>query len=148
MAQHLVELWLRPGEDRADTGVTMAVKRVLAVENNDLVLSFIELSLGTAGYEVDTAHNGREALAKLDRATYDLIVSDVRMPEVDGVELCRELERRDAPVGRRVVLLSNPDILSEHRAFLDARGVAVLAKPVGVADLCGAVAQLIGPAHD
>jgi CheY-like chemotaxis protein len=148
MAQHLVGVLPGPVDDRPDTGETMAVKRVLAVENNELVLSFIELSLGTAGYEVDTAHNGKEALAKLDHEVYDIIVSDVRMPEVDGVELCQELERRRAPVRQRMVLLSNADTLSEHRAFLDATGVARLAKPVALADLCGAVEQLIGPARD
>jgi CheY-like chemotaxis protein len=148
MAQHLVGVLPDPVDARPDSGGTMAVKRVLAVENNDLVLSFIELSLGTAGYEVDTAHNGKEALAKIDREAYDVIVSDVRMPEVDGVELCQELERRRSPVRQRMVLLSNDDTLTEHRAFLDASGVARLAKPVGLADLCGVVEHLIGPARD
>ena len=47
----------------------MAIKRILAVENNALVLSFLEAGLTTAGYDVDTATNGREALEMIDRLT-------------------------------------------------------------------------------
>ena len=72
----------------------MAVKRVLAVENNELVLSFLEAGLATAGYDVDTATNGREALEKIERGAYDVIISDIRMPELDGLELCRTLGER------------------------------------------------------
>jgi two-component system response regulator TrcR len=126
----------------------MAVKRVLAVENNEYVLSFIELSLGTAGYEVDTAHNGREALAKIDRSAYDVIISDVRMPDVDGLELCRELERRRSRARDRLLFLTNLDTVQEHREFFDSTRVPTLTKPVALAELCGTVEQLIGPPRD
>jgi CheY-like chemotaxis protein len=81
-------------------------KRILAVENNDLVLSFLVDVLIADGYQVDTATNGREALEKIDRAPYDLIISDVRMPEVDGAELCRGLAARDAEAAARLVFLA------------------------------------------
>ena len=72
---------------RSLTGEGMTGKRILAVENNDLVRSFIEDGLVMAGYEVETATNGREALEKIHRTAYDLIISDLRMPEVDGAHL-------------------------------------------------------------
>jgi DNA-binding response OmpR family regulator len=126
----------------------MAVKRVLAVENNEYVLSFIELSLGAAGYEVDTAQNGREALAKIDRGAYDVIISDVRMPDLDGVELCRELERRRSRARDRLLFLTNVDTVQEHREFFDTTRVPTLTKPVALAELCGTVEQLIGLPRD
>ena len=126
----------------------MAVKRVLAVENNELVRSFIALSLGSVGYDVDTAANGREALVKIDREPYDVIISDVRMPEVDGLELCRELERRSGAARNRLVFLTNVDTVQEHGAFFAAAGALTLTKPVAVDDLCSTVEQLIGGAQD
>jgi DNA-binding response OmpR family regulator len=125
----------------------MSVKRVLAVENNEYVLSFLETSLGSAGYHVDTAHNGREALAKIDRSAYDVIISDVCMPDLDGLELCRELERRRSQTRDRLLFLTNLDTVDEHRDFFDAIRVPTLTKPVALAELCGTVEQLIGAAQ-
>jgi CheY-like chemotaxis protein len=117
-------------------------KRILAVENNELVLSFIETGLLTAGYDVDTARNGREALDKIDRSDYDLIISDVHMPEVDGLALCRALgERRGGDLGR-LLLITSHDAIADHEAFLVEAGVRAVAKPVGLDDLQRLVEQM------
>lgn len=120
----------------------MAVKRILAVENNELVLSFLEAGLVTAGYDVDTASNGREALEKIDSRTYDVIISDVRMPELDGLGLCRALGARGADALRRVVLLTEPESIIDHQAFLGESGVQALAKPVGLEHLRSVVGRM------
>ena len=121
----------------------MTGKRILAVENNDLVLSFLEDGLMMAGYEVDTATNGREALEKIDRTVYDLIISDMRMPEVDGAELCRGLAARDADALARLVFLASPDSVEDHEAFLAQTGVPVLTKPVEFEDLRSVVERML-----
>ncbi len=122
----------------------MAAKRILAVENNDLVLSFLEAGLTNAGYDVDTAHNGREALEKLDRAAYDLIISDVRMPELDGPGLCQALAARRSDLLTRILFIATPDSMEDHRNFLTDNGMPALIKPVALEDLRSAVARLIG----
>lgn len=121
----------------------MAAKRILAVENNDLVLSFLEAGLTNAGYDVDTARNGREALEKLDRVAYDLIISDVRMPELDGPGLCRALaaHRRDALA--RIIFIGTPDSMEDHRDFLAASGMPALTKPIALEELRAAVERMI-----
>ncbi len=121
----------------------MAAKRILAVENNDLVLSFIEAGLVTAGYDVDTAHNGREALEKLDRVAYDLIISDVRMPELDGPGLCQVLAARRSDALARFIFLGTPDAMEAHRTFLADSGMPTLTKPVALEDLRSTVEQMI-----
>lgn len=121
----------------------MAIKRILAVENNELVLSFLEAGLATAGYDVDTATNGREALEKIDRGAYDVIISDIRMPELDGLELCRALGERQSDALRHMVLLTNSDSISDHQAYLDGAGVRALAKPVGLEHLRSIVEHMI-----
>jgi CheY-like chemotaxis protein len=122
----------------------MRAKRILAVENNDLVLSFLVDVLIADGYQVDTATNGREALEKIDRAPYDLIISDVRMPEVDGAELCRGLAARDAEAAARLVFLASPDSLHDNETFLAGSGVPVLTKPVELEELHLLVERMTG----
>jgi len=123
----------------------MAVKRILAVESDELVRSFLADGLTTAGYTVDTAENGREALEKIDRRDYDVIISDLRMPELDGLGLCRVLRERQAAALSRLVLLSGSDALHDHRAYLDETGVRALAKPVDLEDLQAVVEGLATP---
>ena len=122
----------------------MAGKRILAVENNDLVLSFLEAGLMTAGYDVDTASNGREALDKLQHTAYDLIISDLRMPELDGPGLCRALEERRSDTLTRFIFLTTPDSSDAHDAFLARTGVPALTKPVALDDLHSIVERMIG----
>ena len=126
----------------------MTAKRVLAVENNELVLSFLEAGLTTAGYDVDTATNGRDALAMIEQRPYDAIVTDVYMPEMDGLGLCRALgERQSAALGR-LVLLTNADCIDDHRTFLEAAGVWTLAKPVELEQLRAVVQRVANlPRH-
>jgi DNA-binding response OmpR family regulator len=125
----------------------MAAKRILAVENDELVRSFLEDGLTTAGYTVDTAENGREALEKIDRRDYDVIICDLRMPELDGLALCRALRERRAAALSRLVLLSGSDALDDHRAYLDEAGVHALVKPVDLEDLQAVVEGLATSGH-
>ena len=122
----------------------MTGKHILAVENNDLVRNFIEDGLLMAGYEVDTARNGREALEKIDHTTYDLIISDLRMPEVDGAGLLEGLLARDPDALARLVFLASPHSLDDQQAFLARTGVTVLTKPVDLEGLRSAVERMLG----
>ncbi|HYB42870.1 MAG TPA: response regulator [Candidatus Methylomirabilis sp.] len=121
----------------------MTAKRILAVENNDLVLSFLEDGLLTAGYDVDTAHNGREALEMLDRAAYDVIISDVRMPELDGPGLREALATRSPEPATPFIFLTTPDSLDAHRSFLANTDVPALVKPVALEELRSTVERVI-----
>lgn len=74
--------------------------RVLAAEDSPTQAAFLRRSLEQAGFEVRLAGNGVEALALADRERFDVVVSDVVMPELGGYELCRDLKaaRPDLPV--------------------------------------------------
>lgn len=63
------------------------VSRILVVDDEPDVAEFMELVLRADGHEVETAHGGRAALARLAHDTYDLIVCDLHMPDVDGREI-------------------------------------------------------------
>jgi CheY-like chemotaxis protein len=121
----------------------MSRKRILAVENNELVLSFLEAGLTAVGYEVDTASNGREALEKITGCRYDLIISDLHMPELDGLGLCQALEAHCSDALHRLLFVSNAEWIGEHADFLARTGVPTLTKPVALEELHQAVERMI-----
>lgn len=108
---------------------------ILVVDDDPFVLRLIAETLVAEGYEVDTARNGREALEKVGARSYDLLLSDLRMPELDGVALYRELERRHPRLLRRFVVVSGTTAPPEYASFLEETGVPVLNKPFPVEEL-------------
>ena len=85
--------------------------------------------LADEGYEVDVACNGRLALEKIEAQDYDLIFSDLRMPELDGVGLYRELERWQPDLLRRLVIITGTSAHPEYESFLTETHVPFLEKP-------------------
>jgi PAS domain S-box-containing protein len=69
--------------------------RILSVDDNAENLYLIDRLVCAHGHEVASAHNGLEALAVLERQPFDLIVSDILMPEMDGFQLCHEVKSRE-----------------------------------------------------
>ena len=75
---------------------------------------------------------------------YDLIISDLRMPGLDGAGLYDELAQRGDDVLARLVFLTTPDSLEHHWAFLARSGAPVLTKPVALDDLRWLAEQMTG----
>ena len=69
--------------------------RLLSVDDDPHNRYLLEQQLGSAGWEVVSVADGREALARLEQEPFDAILSDILMPRMDGFQLCRELQRRD-----------------------------------------------------
>lgn len=87
-------------------------KRILAVDDEESIVRIIQVNLERAGYKVDTALNGASALTLLLTNRYDLIISDVMMPEMDGMELLEHIRQSPDMVNLPVILLtaqSSPD---------------------------------------
>lgn len=69
--------------------------RILCVDDKAENLYLLELTLRGIGYEVELAHSGDEALEKLNKNNFDLIISDILMPRMDGFQLCHEVKVRE-----------------------------------------------------
>ena len=108
---------------------------ILVVDDEPLVAGLMADVLVAEGHEVDMARNGREALEKIAGRSYDLIVSDLRMPELDGVGLYRELERGRPTLLRRLLFVSGTTEPLEYASFLAAPHAPVLSKPFRLEDL-------------
>jgi two-component system alkaline phosphatase synthesis response regulator PhoP len=83
-------------------GVYMAGAKILVVDDEPFIVELVKFNLESAGYEVITASDGHEALKLIEKEHPDLIILDIMLPGIDGMEICRALrfkrETRDIPV--------------------------------------------------
>ena len=117
----------------AESSAPHASARVLVVDDQPAVRESLERAMRLEGYSVSTAGDGREALHQLAEQTFDLIVLDVAMPHVDGLEACRRL--RAAGDHSPVLMLTARDSISDRVAGLDAGADDYLVKPFALAEL-------------
>jgi two-component system chemotaxis response regulator CheY len=127
------------------TGVTPM--RVLIVDDSSLVRLYYRNALERAGFEVEQAINGIEAMEKVLAQSFDLLIVDVNMPRMDGLSFIRTLRRCATEVARLPSLIISTE--SGEQDFEDARIAGAnfyLVKPVSEASLIRHVAALTGAA--
>ena len=121
-------------------------KHVLAVDDEANVTRLVQLILQRAGYRVTTASDGAEALDKIREDRPDLLLSDITMPHLDGIELLRRLKADASTADIPVVVLSakaqDADVFEAQRSGADA----YLPKPFSPAQLMEAVAEALSAA--
>src|SRR5207253_10709730 len=91
------------------------LQRVLVVDDEVGVAEALAEMLGRDGHTVDVANDGARALELLETGTYDVIVSDTRMPVLDGEAFYAELERRFPALCRRFIFLTGDVLNSDQR---------------------------------
>lgn len=101
--------------------------RILLVEDQSKVAGFIKRGLEEERYAVDVAPNGEEALALIDVTPYDLVILDLMLPDIDGIEVCRRLRKREHRMP--VLMLTARDELDDKVVGLDAGADDYLTKP-------------------
>jgi len=119
------------------------VPRILVVDDEPAIAQLVADVLETEGYEVETAANGLVALEKLEARDYDLILSDLRMPHLDGIGLYREIERRWPTRLARMLFFSGSTTMPEYESFLAETAVPILLKPFALVDLQQVTRQML-----
>jgi two-component system NtrC family sensor kinase len=117
--------------------------RVLVVEDEAALAAAVTEGLSDAGFEVDHASDGEEALARVAARAYDLIVCDLKMPRVDGMEFYRAIATGNPALARRVIFCTGDVVGADAERFLEESGCRWLAKPFRLADLLRAVRELL-----
>jgi DNA-binding response OmpR family regulator len=107
--------------------------RVLLVEDERKISAYVRRGLEEAGYAVDVAFTGPEALSWTDKAEYDVIVLDIMLPGLDGLAVCRQLRERGIKVA--VLMLSARDSVDDRVAGLDSGADDYLVKPFAMKEL-------------
>ena len=109
----------------------MAAK-ILIVEDEEKLARFVELELLHEGYEVSKSGNGREALEDAIEHSYDLILLDIMLPGLNGLEVLRRLQKeKQVPV----ILLTARDAVMDKVSGLDAGAVDYITKPFAIEEL-------------
>ena len=122
-------------------------KRVLVVEDAALVRLYYRQSLEAAGYHVDEALNGLEALEKLLTQSADLLVVDINMPQMDGITFINALRAQDLPLAATPALVTSTESASQDRTTARAAGANFyLTKPVKSQTLVEAANLMCGGA--
>jgi CheY-like chemotaxis protein len=116
----------------------------LLVDDEPGIVTGLTRLLRRDGHTIDTAANGRLALAKLQERSYDLILSDLRMPELDGPGLYRALEQYAPLLCRRFIFLTGDTLSPGVLAFFAESSMPWLTKPFTAAAVRRAIAQVLG----
>ena len=140
MKAHAVAPTPAADEARAEPA---AVARLLVVDDEPEVVAMLRDMLERAGYEVAVAESGAVALEMIVAANFDAVVSDLRMPDMDGAELWQQIAQREPPLARRILFVTGDTLSRDTRAFLTTAGCGTLEKPFAKADLLARVAELL-----
>jgi chemotaxis protein histidine kinase CheA len=135
----------RRADSEPDPEAAPRALRILVVEDSVGVRELERSLLAAAGYAVDTAVDGVDGVAHLHGEPYDLIVTDIEMPGMDGLALTRTVRATPGWQAVPVVVMTSRDSEADRRAGMDAGADAYLHKSdFSASDLLGTVARLLG----
>lgn len=121
-------------------------RRVLVVDDQEDIREMARLVLTGAGHEVVTANSGRDALRLAREASYDLVLLDINMPEMDGWATLRLLRADEAHDGLPVAMFSVKSEVRDKIAGLKDGAIDYITKPFGVDELASRVSRILAAA--
>ena len=104
-------------------------RRILVIDDEPLIREILFASLSTCGYSVNTLDSAEEALKELGRSSYDLVLVDIRMPMMTGMEFFRRLGEQDPDLQSRVIFVTGDVATTSTQRFLELANRPVLTKP-------------------
>ena len=149
-ASFFVELPVTGGTQRASSPAPtaeelagLAGRRVLVVEDEPALAAAVHDSLVDAGFVVDRAGNGEEALVRVRERPYDLVICDLKMPRVDGMAFYRAIAATAPELAARLIFVTGDVVGAEAERFLEESGCRWLAKPFRLGDLLRAARDVL-----
>jgi len=127
--------------------MTSLPKKIIIVEDQPDVADLLEEMLSIDGYQISKIHSSTGALSEIQTENPDVVLLDIMMPDVSGLEVLRFLQREPGLQQIPVVILSARTSSADIRAGLDAGATVYLTKPVDVDVLREAVARVIREAE-
>ncbi|MBW2195074.1 MAG: response regulator [Deltaproteobacteria bacterium] len=120
-------------------------KKVVVIDDNAEIRHVIELKLRTQGYKVITAANGKEGLNLIKSKQPDVVITDIIMPEKEGIEVITEV-RRDFP-NVKIIAMSGGGLIGPHEYLSWTKMMGVqrtFTKPFAINEILEAVNELVG----
>lgn len=116
------------------------MSKILIIEDEEKIARFVELEVSHEGYETDKATNGREGLEKIESGGYDLVILDIMLPELNGIEVLRRARRTtDVPV----ILLTARDSVTDKVSGLDMGANDYITKPFAIEELLARIRAIL-----
>jgi len=115
--------------------------RILVIEDERRIADFLDRGLVSAGYAVDTVGSGRDALAAIHATDYDLLILDLMLPDMDGLEVLAKV--RDRRISPPVLILSARGALEDRVKGLESGADDYLVKPFAFVELLARVRALL-----
>lgn len=122
--------------------------RVLLIDDDEGILTILGKALGREQLELEMATSGREAVTRLARGDYDVILSDIRMPNLDGKQLFEFLDEHLPEAKARVIFLTGDMANPETVAFLEESKRPYLSKPIDIPALLRLVRPFLPPGKE
>lgn len=141
LEEQLSEVPATPAETIVDP--LAASYRLLVVDDEPGIVEVLQSIFLGCGYAVDTAANGNEALEQIAHHHYDLILSDLCMPGVDGEELYRKVKALDSELAARMIFVTGDTVSNKSRSFLEWTGNRWFSKPFNIRELEEVVANFL-----
>jgi PAS domain S-box-containing protein len=118
--------------------------KILVAEDNTVNQKVVQQLLAHLGYRADVVANGVEVLDALERQTYDVVLMDVQMPEMDGLEATRRLRVRFGGEGPKVIAMTANAMPGDREKCLAAGMDGYVSKPIELADVRNALTTVVG----
>lgn len=120
------------------------IKKILIVDDNTALARVTQFALDRAGFETETACNGRIAFELALESHFDVVITDQQMPEMTGVELCQQLRSEAEYATCPIILLTAKGLELELHRLEDELGIdATFAKPFSPSAIVEAVNELL-----
>jgi len=129
--------------EESDQANTQSARRILVVDDEESILIVVSRVLRRQGYYVDGVISGEAALDNMAKASYDLILSDLRMPGMSGAKFFQRAKVIYPDIGSKVIFTTGDIVHNDMQDFLDQIGAPCLTKPFEVVELLTAVRQKI-----
>jgi CheY-like chemotaxis protein len=124
-----MEEWLKMDEPAAEVPKTLSKARILVVDDDTIVQQFLTDILGEEGHEVEIVENGDGALERISSEEYDVILLDIKLPSMSGIELYRYMQKADESLTRKVLFITGDVMSKDTMDFLAKARAPYITKP-------------------
>jgi len=114
-------------------------ERILLVDDDETIIAPFQLVLQEAGYQVDTALTGQQALEKTEKAEYQMAILDVKLPDIKGIDVARKMRKQHEDI-RLIIMTGYPEI-ADSIETIDVGIDEILIKPIDPDELLRAVKE-------
>jgi two-component system alkaline phosphatase synthesis response regulator PhoP len=117
--------------------------RILIVDDNESARRSLRFIFSKKGYEVESAETGQEAIEKAQGGFFDLVILDIMLPDIGGIEICQHLRSRPETIHLPIIMLSGRSLVPDKIRGLKAGADEYVTKPVDLDEMVARVEALL-----